>query len=139
MKRIVPVLIIIGCLAFFAHRHWPTLQPTVDPIIQPVISAITGEPAPKRQEPITMPADLPRTGRVAPPGFFYMLDRVSMKTDTGVVAVIPGEEVRLMQRMSRGRLRITTGKYDFEVKESQVTRDYDLAQFARLQAGIPPQ
>ncbi len=138
MKQLFSLLVIVGAIGFFVHRHWSTLQPKMDPILQPVISAITGEPRQPRPEPVPLPPDQPRTGRTAPPGFFYMLERVSMKTDSGIVAVIPGEEVRLMQRMSKGRLRITTGKYDFEVKESQVTRDYDLAQFARVQAGILP-
>ncbi len=139
MKHLVPVLIILGAIAFFVHRHWSTVGPKVDPIIQPVISAVTGEPTKPRPGTLPSAPELPRTGRVAPPGFFYMLERVSKKTDNGVIAVIPGEQVRLMQRKSNGRLRITTGRHDFDIKESQVTQDFDLAQAARVRAGIPPQ
>lgn len=143
MKRFLPILIIVGSLGYFAHRYWDRVGPKVEPIVQPVISAVTGklpEPTPPdRTSPQARhPVELPRTGRIAAPGFLYMLDRVSQTTDTGVVAVIPGEEVRIMQRKPNGRIRITTGKYDFDVKESQVTQDFDLAQAARVRAGIPP-
>lgn len=60
-----------------------------------------------------------------------MRERVSVTTDSGVIAVVPGEEVRLMQRRSKGRLRVTTGRYDLDVKESQVTTDFDWAQETR--------
>jgi hypothetical protein len=136
MKRFLSIVVILGALGYFAHRYWPTIAPTVEPIVQPVISAVTGEPARQTGE-LPLPPQLPRTGQVAPPGFLYMLERASKNTNEGVVAVIPGEQVRLMQRMSGGRVRITTGKHDFEVKESQVTKDYDLAQAARYRAGIP--
>jgi hypothetical protein len=139
VKRFLPILIILGAVGFFVHRHWETLRPRVPPIFDPVIAAVTGEPASRNPTPPGAPTPLPRTGLVAPPGFLYMLERVSQTTDTGVVAVIPGEQVRLMQRQPNGRVRITTGKHDFEVKESQVTQDYDLAQFARARAGFPPQ
>jgi len=138
MKRFVSVLIIVGAAAFFLHRHWATLGPKVEPVFQPIIDAVTGRhPAPEGPGPHDPARQLPRTGRVAAPGFLYMLERVSRTTDSGVVAVIPGEEVRIMQRKSKGRLRITTGRYDFDVQESQVTHDFDLAQAARARAGIP--
>jgi hypothetical protein len=139
VQRTVSILVILGAAGFFLHRHWDSVRPKVDPIVQPVISAVTGEPAPHGPEILPGPTPLPRTGLVAPPGFLYMLERVSQTTDTGVVAVIPGEQVRIMQRKPNGRLRITTGRHDFEVKESQVTQDFDLAQTARVRAGIPPQ
>ncbi len=139
MQRFLPILIILGAAGFFLHRHWDAVRSKVEPIAQPVISAVTGERATREPDAPPAPTPLPRTGLVAPPGFLYMLDRVSRTTGDGVVAVIPGEQVRLMQRIPNGRVRITTGRHDFDVKESQVTQDFDLAQAARVRAGLPPQ
>jgi hypothetical protein len=53
----------------------------------------------------------PGEKRVAPPGVFYMLDRVSVETRDGVVAVVPGDKVKLLQRKPN-RLKLTTGTFD---------------------------
>jgi hypothetical protein len=69
----------------------------------------------------------------APPGTFYVVKRVSVMTSNGVKAVSPGEKVTLLQRLAGGRMTVTTGDADFEVKESQVTNDLDLAREAEKQ------
>jgi hypothetical protein len=63
---------------------------------------------------------------VAPPGVFYMLERISAETKNGIVAVVPGDEVKLLKRTG-DVLKVTIGTADFDVKASQVTDDLDVA------------
>ncbi len=133
MKRFVSILIVGGACAYIGYLYWTDYRSEVEAFIQPVIAAVAGQ-SPAEPTPIPEPAPVPQlppreaVRRVAPPGVFYMLERVKMTKDFAVLAIVPGEEVRLMQRLPKGRLRVTTGRYDFEVNESQVTQDYDLAQ-----------
>lgn len=59
----------------------------------------------------------------APPGTFYMLVRAKVTSSTGVKAVNPGEQVKLLERLSNKRLRVTADGADFVVTQSQVTED----------------
>ncbi len=61
--------------------------------------------------------------RFAPPGVFYARERVSVETTTGVKALIPGEEVKLMYRYKDGKMRVTDGQSEFVVKPSALTQD----------------
>jgi hypothetical protein len=67
--------------------------------------------------------------RLAPLGTLYMVERVSVETKNGIIAVVPGDEVKVLKRTG-DRLKVTIGKVDFEVKETQVTNDLDVAQAA---------
>jgi hypothetical protein len=67
--------------------------------------------------------------KVAPPGAFYVLERVSAQTKDGSVAAVPGDEVKLVRRAG-DKLHVSLAETEFEVKESQVTRDLALAQEA---------
>ena len=78
------------------------------------------------------PATVPGEKRLAPPGVFYMLDRVVVETRHGVVAVVPGDKVNLLQRKP-DRLKLTTGTVDFEVPLEKVTNDIDVAVEAERQ------
>ncbi len=59
----------------------------------------------------------------APPGYVYMTERVSAETDVGVVALAPGDLVKVLQRKPNGMVKVTNDSADFEVKDSQTTRD----------------
>jgi len=68
----------------------------------------------------------------AKPGFFYMVERVSIVTPTGVKAARPGEEVRLLERLPGNKMRVTVGNADFVVKNDQVTDDLNIARQMEL-------
>ncbi len=70
---------------------------------------------------------------LAPPGIFYMRERVSAETQTGIHAVVPGEKVLLLKRNGDGTLRLSHELVEFTVKDSQVTNDLDEAQEAEKQ------
>ena len=55
---------------------------------------------------------------------------MSVETPNGIIAVVPGDLVKLMQRKDNGKLRVTIGQADFDVKEEQVTQDPEVAQVA---------
>ena len=76
---------------------------------------------------------------LAKPGVYYVLQRASIEHATGIAAVVPGEEVRLMRR-DGGTMRVTNGKYEFEMKEAQLTNDLDLAREVERQYALthPP-
>ena len=49
---------------------------------------------------------------------------------SGIQAINPGEQVKLLARMKNGRMKMAQGAIDFEVKETQVTNDLERAQQA---------
>lgn len=90
------------------------------------------ETAPEKEfvSKIEIPPGPPGEKKLAKPGVFYMLERVSAVTDTGVKAVNPGEEVLLLQRLPNKRMKVAIQTATFEVKETQVTNDLEIAQDA---------
>ncbi len=96
---------------------------TVSPDAEPAVAVFRSK--------IAIPVDArPGEKHLAPPGTYYMLERSSIQHATGVAAVIPGEPVKLMSRKADGTMKVASGKYEFEVKESQLTNDLDVAQSA---------
>jgi len=63
-------------------------------------------------------------------GTFYMVDRASLVTKTGVRAIRPGDIVQLRERLRDGKLRVSYGPDTFTVAEWQVTEDLATAREA---------
>jgi hypothetical protein len=79
----------------------------------------------------------------APPGTFYMVDRAKVTSASGVKAVSPGEQVKLLERLPGNKLRVTIDHADFVVSSWQVTDDLDVAReaerkFLAATQGAPP-
>lgn len=85
---------------------------------------------PKFVSKIAVPETAPGQKHTAPPGYLYMIGRVSVETPNGVIALVPGDLVKLLQRKKDGTIRVTNDQADFEVKEDQVTLDMEVAQIA---------
>ncbi len=143
--RPIIYLIIIGAAAYLGFNYYNTgkLMPTSDapPAVEETSSApaslAESKPAPVVKavpafvSKIKIPEGAPGEKHLAKPGIFYVLERTSIEHETGVAAVIPGDEVALLERKPNGVLRVIAGeKYRFELKESQVTNDLDVAQEA---------
>ena len=79
---------------------------------------------------IPVPDGPPGEKHLAKPGIYYVLERTSIEHANGVAAAVPGEEVRLLARKGNGVVKVTSGKYDYELKESQITNDLDVARAA---------
>ena len=65
-----------------------------------------------------------------PPGVFLVVERASVETKTGVIAVSPGDRVNLLERKADGTVRVTDGSAEFTMRESQLTQDIPTAQAA---------
>ncbi|MEO7317933.1 MAG: hypothetical protein ABIZ56_02980 [Chthoniobacteraceae bacterium] len=107
---------------------------------------VTGAPAtPEKtvqvfKSKIVIPDGPPGEKHIAKPGVYYVLERTSIEHATGVAAVVPGEEVRLLNRKENGIVSVKSGKHEFELKESQLTNDLDVAQEAERKFALthPP-
>ena len=93
------------------------------------LSVLAGKEAPPlpitastAQHPAT-PAPASARGQLAPPGVFYATERVVVQNATGVKALNPGEEVKLMYRYRNGSMLVTNGRDEFVVKPSSLTKD----------------
>jgi hypothetical protein len=139
-------LLVLAAAGYFGYTYYTDNKVEIDQRGSAVINGEgTSGAEPERESTSTLPAAPaapefesriggPGTAtgekEFAPPGIFYVVERVSVMTSNGVKALSPGEEVRLLQRIGKGRMKVTAGKDDFEVKESQVTNDLDLAREA---------
>lgn len=92
--------------------------------------AATPPPPPVFTSRIAVPAAAEGEKRTLAPGQFLVITRASVETKDGVTAIVPGDLVKLVERRSNGTMQVTNGKYDFVVKESQVTQDVAVAQEA---------
>src|SRR5262245_24368492 len=65
-----------------------------------------------------------------PPGQFLVIERAKVETRDGIIAIVPGDMVKLVSRRSNGTIEVTNGQNDFIVKETQVTQDVSVAKEA---------
>jgi hypothetical protein len=74
------------------------------------------------------PTAAPATRRVltAPPGVYYVTARASNENTAGVIAVLPGESVKLLYRNKDGTARVRWGRHDLTVPEARLTKEFDL-------------
>jgi hypothetical protein len=148
--RLLLVLLVLGGLGYVAYLKVPAFTQQVDKVLarfqesesaapaedEPASSpelAPAGRPPVARPTPFASkiaPPAAPGEKQLAAPGVFYVLDRTSIMTDSGVHALNPGEEVRLLQRLPGGKMKVRMGTMEFEVKDSQVTNDLNIAREA---------
>jgi hypothetical protein len=137
MMRFLLVLIILGVGGYFGWNYYQEHPEKFSKLPFASGSESESEPsapppipkAPEFQSKIPLPESGPGEKHLAKPGVYYMLERASVETPTGIKAINPGEEVRLLERRN-GKMRVTIGTVDFEVLEKQVTNDLDLARDA---------
>jgi hypothetical protein len=124
-------IVIIGYLVW----HWfaPTaVAPTPAQRIAPKpTTAAHPAPPPKQlaQQSAAQPTPArPATPqrRLAPEGTYFLLERASLRTDSGVVGFAPGTKVTLLEQ-GNSASKVTDGQYQFEVPPSQLTNDLDIA------------
>lgn len=142
MRFLLTVIVLAGA-GYFGYNYYLDHKEEVDQKIAALTDKVkpgdnenelggssSVPPAPTFQSKIEIPAGAPGEKKLAPPGVFYMVDRISIETPSGVQAVNPGEQVKLLARMKNGRMKVAQGAIDFEVKETQVTNDLERAQQA---------
>jgi|GEM_PF-6711295 len=116
--RLIVIILLIGAIGFAAWNY----RQTVVERITPLIDSSPSEPSvqsPSGKNPAASSAP----PQIAPPGVFYVKERFAVESETGIKALRPGEEVRLMYRHKDGRMLVTNGRYEFTVKPTVLTRD----------------
>jgi hypothetical protein len=126
MKWFVGFLIcVIGAVGFVLTQGSARIER-----VQPVAAT----PAPIASVPIASPLahetpePRPTPGQLQPmpEGVYCMLERVSMTTDSGIMAIPAGATVHRLKADASG-LTVTDGSATFHVKLSQVTNDPEVA------------
>ncbi len=148
--RLLLFILVLGGLGYVAYLKVPAFTQQVDTVLArfqgtepatPADETATGSsPAPMATKPpVAGPtpfaskigaAAAPGEKQLAAPGVFYVVERTSVATDSGVRALNPGEEVRLLQRLPNGKMKVRMSDMEFEVKETQVTNDLEAARTA---------
>jgi hypothetical protein len=70
--------------------------------------------------------------RLAPPGVLYLLEYVSLKSDSGVIGFTPGTRLRLIEDKG-DTIVVSDGRTKLEVDEDKLTNDLDIAALAANQ------
>jgi hypothetical protein len=124
-------IVIIGYLVW----HWfaPTaVAPTPAQRITPKPTA-AAHPSPPPKQLAQQPAARPTPARpvtpqrhLAPEGTYFLLERASLRIDSGVIGFAPGTKVALLDQGDSAST-VTDGRYRFTVPSSQLTNDLDIA------------
>jgi hypothetical protein len=125
MARVISIVGVV-LLFYLAFVFWknstatPAAPPTPVAAAAPVATPVpTPTPA-----VIDVAPPAPRKN-LAPPGTYYVIQRVSVTTDSGITGIAPGTRVTMV---SPGPpMRVTDGQNQFEVQPDQVTNDMDIA------------
>jgi hypothetical protein len=113
-----------GQLSFSnAHQVKVAPQAPADPI--PPGSAV--------QEAAPSPPPPPEQHRLAPEGTFYLMERVVVKSDSGVTGFAPGTRVKLIEDRGETLFVKNDDNVKFEAPSDKVTNDLDLAALAAKQ------
>jgi len=122
MKSLFPavVLLTLGYLGFVVwHNHQPAV--VQDTSAAPVVAEVIATPTPA---PLATVAPTPARN-LAPPGVYFLLQRVSFMTDSGVIGDSPG--TRVMMIKGGNPMKVSDGQNQFDVDSTQVTNDIDIA------------
>ena len=124
-------IVIVGYLVW----HWfaPTaVAPTPAQRIAPKPTPAAHPPPPPKQL-AQQPAARPTPARpvtpqrhLAPEGTYFLLERASLRVDSGVIGFAPGTKVTLLDQGDSAST-VTDGQYRFTVPSSQLTNDLDIA------------
>ena len=109
MKRIVFIIATLFAVSVtVSHAQTQTASPSATP------AAEVGQP------------------RLAPKGIFYLMERVVVKSKSGVTGFAPGMRVKLIKDQGE-TLLVQSEDTKFEVRGDQLTNDLDLADLLRRQ------
>lgn len=137
MKKTLLGFVAVAAIGYFAW-HWfapgpnpppPATQPQAHstPVKPGSAQAIPGK-RPDVKSATTTPASAVATRQppLAPEGTYFLVQRVSLQTDSGVVGFAPGTKVTLVEKGDPLSV-VSDGKYQFSVALSQLTNDLNIA------------
>ena len=133
------VLLVIGGLGYAGYTYKDEIQQKIADFRNPPSDSVAPADAPTAPGTPAAPARPAFTSKIAdgpaqpgekhlaPVGTFYMTERVTKVTPSGIIAVNPAESVRLMEQLPNQKMKVLRGADVFEVKTAQVTNDLDVA------------
>ncbi len=74
-----------------------------------------------RPQPVVAP-----TRRLAPPGIYFLVQRISLTSDSGVQSFAPGTRVQAVSDSGK-TMRVREGSIEFDVDRKKLTNDLDIA------------
>jgi hypothetical protein len=127
MKMILGIvsIAILGYLVWhwFAPAPTPPSPPPKPATARPVP---TKAPVAQRSVASAKPTPVMSQRRLAPEGTYFLVQRTSLTTHSGVIGFAPGTKVTLVEQ-GDSAVTVTDGEYRFAVPPSQLTNDLDLA------------
>ena len=82
---------------------------------------------PRAARPTPTRSILAKQPRLAPEGTYFLLQRVSSKTESGVIGFAPGTKVTMVDQAD-SMSTVSNGEFQFTVASSQLTNDVDVAE-----------
>jgi hypothetical protein len=82
---------------------------------------------PRAATPTPTRSILAKQPRLAPEGTYFLLQRVSLKTEAGVIGFAPGTKVTMLDQ-GDSMSTVSDGKFQFTVASSQLTNDMNVAE-----------
>ena len=136
MKNVLLAILAIAILGYLGW-HWFAPAPKPPPPVArpqaqrtPPKPATAARPTPAKVQvakPTPARSVATRQPRLAPEGTYFLLQRVSLKIDSGVVGFAPGTKVTLVERGVPLSV-VSDGKYQFSVAPSLLTNDLNIAE-----------
>jgi hypothetical protein len=141
IKRIMKnVLLAIVAIALFGYLGWHWFAPAPKPpppVARPQaqrtppkpVAAVRSTPAksqPAKPTPAARSVAV-KEPRLAPEGTYFLLRRVSLKIDSGVVGFAPGTKVTMIEQ-GDPLSTVSDGQYQFGVPSFQLTNDLNIAE-----------
>ena len=136
MKNVVLVLVAVAIFGYLGW-HWFAPAPKPPPPVArpqaqrtPAKPATAARPTPAKVQvakPTPARSVATRQPRPAPEGTYFLLQRVSLKIDSGVVGFAPGTKVTMVQQGPQ-LSTVSDGQYQFGVVSSQLTNDLNIAE-----------
>ena len=112
------VLILVAAISFLGWHYFTRSESA--PKLPPLPSFIS-EALPKNLTP--PPPATPEPPRIAPPGTYFITQRILQGTKNGVRELVPGDEVKLMFREKDGTMLVTDGQDEFRIAPSAASKD----------------
>jgi hypothetical protein len=136
VKNALLIVVLIAAVGYLAW-HWFAPAPKPPPPVTrpqaqrtPAKPTTAARPTPAKVQvakPTPARSIATRQPRPAPEGTYFLLQRVSLKIDSGVVGFAPGTKVTMVQQ-GYPLSTVTDGQYQFAVVSTQLTNDLNVAE-----------
>jgi hypothetical protein len=138
MKGFIQILVVVAILGagYFYWKNHNQASQSADQSAQQSTPApvVASTPAPVASQPAAsapvanVPVAAPTPGAPAlPPGVYYLTQRMSVTTDSSILAFDAGTEVKEVKQGDDGQIQVTDGTNTFSVLPSQITNDPNVA------------